>query len=361
MDEVDRQALDAAWALVEARRAPAQLCVISRGAVVLDRCLRTGPDRLFWAFSAGKPVTSVIVWRLVERGLLDLDDPLCRRWPEFVGGGKEEITVRHVLQHRSGLPTAGSLLGDVFAMTDWETSIRRLERASCRYRPGSVPAYQFLSYGFLLGELVQRVTGQTFTELVQLEVCGPAGLADTYAHLVDALLPRAQLMVRRGGGAVVGSWVNRRDVREAVIPAGGISTTAHDLATFYAALLPDHAPGTLLAPATLAEATRPTTETELDRFARLHIRWAQGFQLGGPRPGRMPIPLGATSSPRAFGHNGSHVCLGWADPDRGLAVGYVTAAMTRADRDMAHMQQLSDAILAATRDRNHRQAPGRPS
>lgn len=347
---MDHRALDRAWALVESRRVPAQLAVFSDGEVVLDRSHRTGPDRLFWAFSAGKPMTSVVVWRLVERGLLDLDVPLRTYWPEFVGGGKELVTVRHVLQHRSGLPTAGSLLGDVFAMTDWEESVRRLEEARCRYEPGSTPAYQFLTYGFLLGEVLRRVTGQTFAELLDQEVAKPAGLEDTYAHLDEDLLERAQPMVPRGGGAVVGSWVNRPEVREAVIPAGGISTTAHDLAAFYASLLPDSGPGTpLLDPETLTEATRPSTRTELDRFARLHIRWAQGFQLGGPRPGRLPIPLGATSSPRAFGHNGSHVCLGWADPDRRLAIGYVTAAMTRADRDMAHMQQISDAVLAAVR------------
>lgn len=350
---MDHHALDAAWDLVEARRVPAQLCVIDPGEVVLDRCTRTTPDRLFWAFSAGKPFTSVLVWRLVERGQLRLDALLHEYWPAFVGGGKELVTVRHVLQHRSGLPTTGSLIADILAMTDWDDSVRRLERATCRYRPGSTPAYQFLTYGFLLGELVQRATGRTYAELLVDEVCRPAGLHDTYARLDDAELVRGQPMVTRGSGTVLGPWINRPAVREAVIPAGGISTTAHDLASFYAALLADPVGWEtvggepLLGPDALAEAVRPSTETELDRFARLHIRWAQGFQLGGPRPGRMPIPLGSTSSPRAFGHNGSHVCLGWADPDRQLAVGYVTAAMTRADLDMAHMQRVSDAVLAA--------------
>ena len=345
---MDQRTLDAAWDLVETRRVPAQLCVIDHGEVVLDRCFRTTPDRLFWAFSAGKPFTSVLVWRLVERGQLRLDAPLREYWPGFVGGGKELVTVRHVLQHRSGLPTTGSLIADILAMTDWDASVRRLERATCRYRPGSAPAYQFLTYGFLLGELVQRVTGRTFADLLVDEVCRPARLHDTYAHLDDALLDRGQPMVTRGSGVLVGPVVNRRDVRGAVIPAGGVSTTAHDLASFYSALLGTAVEAEpLLTPKTLAEAVQPTTETELDRFARLHIRWAKGFQLGGPRPGRMPIPLGRTSSPRAFGHNGSHVCLGWADPDQQLAVGYVTAAMTRADLDMAHMQQVSDAVLAA--------------
>ncbi|QGF22670.1 serine hydrolase domain-containing protein [Raineyella fluvialis] len=349
---MDERAPEAAWDLVEARGAPAQLCVIRGGDVVLHRCTRTTPDRLFWSFSAGKPMTSVIVWRLVERGLLSLDAPIHTYWPAFVGGGKERVTVRHVLQHRSGLPTTGSWLADVLAMTDWDASVRRLERATCRYEPGSTPAYQYLVYGFLLGELAQRVTGARFPALLEDEVCRPAGLRDTYANLDADLLGRAQRMVTRDAGVLVGRWVNRRAVREAVIPAGGISTTARDLARFYAALLVAADPSVTSGPRlldlpSLTEATRPTTEIELDRFAHLHIRWAQGFQLGGPRPGHLPIPLGNTSSPRTFGHNGSHVCLGWADPDRGLAVGYVTAAMTRPDRDMAHMQRVSDAILAA--------------
>lgn len=338
---------EALWQLVRARGIPAQLCVVRGDEVVFDRSYRTADDALFWAFSAGKPLTSVLVWRLVGRGLVDPDAPMAHYWPELVGGHKEQVTVRHVLQHRSGLPTAGSLLGDVLAMTDWDASVARLEHAHCRFPPGTAPAYQFLTYGFLLGELVQRVSGLPFAQVLHDEVLVPAGLADTYAALDRDLADRAQPMQMRRSGTVVAGWINRPAVRTAVIPAGGISLTARDLASFYAHLLGHGGP--LLEDDLLAEAVRPTTETELDRFARLHIRWGQGFQLGGPRPGRLPIPLGDTSGPRAFGHNGSHVCLGWADPDLDLAVGYVTAGMVRPDLDLAHMARISDTILDLVR------------
>src|SRR5262249_35810556 len=125
----DPAGLDAAAALVEARGCPAQLCVISRGQVVLDRAYGCPTDGLFFLFSAGKPMVALLVHQLAERGLLGLDDPVARHWPEFGQRGKEAITIRHVLQHRSGLPVARSAVRDALAMTDWAASVRALEQA----------------------------------------------------------------------------------------------------------------------------------------------------------------------------------------------------------------------------------------
>jgi len=100
--------------------------------------------------------------------------------------------------------------------------------------------------------------------------------------------------------------------------------------------------------ASLREMTTPSCEEESDRFVHIHIRWAQGLQLGGPR--RPPItfsPMGRASSPRAFGHNGSNVAIGWADPDRDLTFAYVTNLATGYLADYTHLADVADAVLEA--------------
>src|SRR3954452_16427420 len=110
---LDAARLVEAVELVEARGAAAQLCVIRHGQVVVDLSFRCTPDGLFWLFSASKPYLAVVVHHLVEIGRLHLDDAVAAYWPEFGENGKRDITVRHMLQHRSGLSTAGSYLGEV--------------------------------------------------------------------------------------------------------------------------------------------------------------------------------------------------------------------------------------------------------
>jgi CubicO group peptidase (beta-lactamase class C family) len=295
----------------------------------------------------------VLVHRYVERGLVALDAPIAEYWPEFGDHGKQHITVRQVLQHRTGMPTAGSTLGDALAMSNWRRSVERIERSAPKLDPTRGPAYQYLVYGFLLGELLQRVTGEQVDALLRREILEPLGLHDTFIGLPDAAWPRhVPVHVDGPGGGVAQSVLNRRVTRAAVIPAAGVSTTAADLATFYRALLDDlagHGPG-ILKPETLHAALEPSSDRQTDLFAHAPIRWSLGFQLGGVRLGSRTGPMGRTSSRRAFGHNGSNCCLGWADPRRDLVVSYLTDRVPRARNGIRHLAQLSDAIIAAVDD-----------
>ncbi|MGI5242392.1 serine hydrolase domain-containing protein [Dactylosporangium sp. CA-139066] len=351
--DVDRDGLEAAARLARDRGGAAQLCVVRDGVVVLDRAYGCRPSSLFWVFSTSKPFAALLVHRLVERGALALDDPLAGHWPEFAANGKGGITVRHVLQHRSGLPVARSPLRDALAMTDWDASVRAVERARPRFPAGEGPAYQYVSYGFLLGELLRRVTGEPIRELLAAEILGPLGLRDTHLGLPDELWPRHVPLAGRGPGpSAAAAFINRRATRRAVIPAAGVSTTARDLAVLYAALSMG---GTLdgvrvLGPQALAVATTPTSDGTVDGLIRLPIRWSHGFQLGGPGERidpRRPRPMGRTSSRLAFGHNGSNVCVAWADPTRRLAVAYLTNQLLPRHDGVAGQDAVSDAVLAA--------------
>jgi CubicO group peptidase (beta-lactamase class C family) len=343
--------LERALELVRDRGAVSQLCVLRGDRVVLDRSFGCGPDALFWIFSAGKPAVALLVHLLAERGVLALDDPVALHWPEFGAHGKEAVTVRHVLQHRSGMSSARGMLGDALAMTDWQRSVRGIERAALRHPPGQVPAYQVIIYGFVLGELARRVTGVPPRELLRTEFLDPLGLRDLHLGLPDAAWPRHVPVRGRGTTArLTRHTVNRRATRGAVIPSAGVSVTARDLARLYRTLLRGgESDGVrVLAPASVQEARRLSSDDEVDRVIGLPVRWAQGFQLGGPprEPGR-GRPMGRLSSPETFGHNGSNCCLAWADPSRDLVFVYLTDLLTGGHEGAGHLSAVSDAVLAA--------------
>jgi CubicO group peptidase (beta-lactamase class C family) len=326
--------------LITERGCPAQICVIARGQIVLDRAFGCRPDDLFFLFSASKPVVALAVHMVAERGMLALDEPVARYWPAFGQRGKDAITVRQVLQHRSGLPVARSMVRDSLAMTSWPASVRAIEQARPAYLPGEVPAYHVLSYGFILGELVQRVTGASLRDFVHDELLDPLGLRDTYLGLPSEQWSR-QVAVRGRGGAefITQLMINRRATRQAVIPATSVSTTARDLARLYQAMLNggELDGARVLCAESIRRATTPSSDGEIDRYLKLPVRWSEGFQLAGAREasariGGGPGPMGALARRATFGHNGSYVCIGWADPERQIALGYVTALLATAAR-----------------------------
>jgi CubicO group peptidase (beta-lactamase class C family) len=155
---------------------------------------------------------------------------------------------------------------------------------------------------------------------------------------------------RGPAGRITQLVINRRATREAVIPAASVSATAASMARLYQALLDGGQP--VLRPATIASATRPSSDGEIDRYLRLPVRWSQGFQLGGERPGTRRAgggyaPMGALASRTAFGHNGSYVCLAWADPERQVVMAYLTGRLVSRPAGARHMSGVSDAVLAA--------------
>jgi len=355
---MDAFALDRAVDLIKVREgAVAQLCVLRHGHTVLNRSVNCAPDALFLVFSAGKPLVTMLVHLLAERGALSLDDPVAKHWPEYARWhGKEPITIRHVLQHRAGVPTAArGLLGDALTMGSWDRSVRNAQRARPRWEPGAVPGYHTLTYGFILGELVRRVTGNSVLEFMDRELLAPLGMRDCFLGLPPRHWAR-RVPVRAAGPAGLPRSLtfNSRPVRTGVIPAANVSTTAADLARFYQALLNG---GQLdgvrvLQPETVAEALRPSNraEGELDRVLNRPVRWSQGFQLGGAQyPPDRRQPMGALSSRRAFGHNGSNICNASADPDRDLVFVYLTNRLVPRAEGAFHQAEVSDAVLSACR------------
>lgn len=331
---------------VVARRGAAHLKVLRDGEVVIDRTFGCPPGTSFLIFSAGKPLLAVLVHLLVERGLLTLDDPIAQHWPEFARHGKGGITVRHVLQHRAGIPVARSLFLDALAAPSWQRSIRALEAARPVSGPGERPAYHILSFGHILGEVVRRVTGADLRDVLRAALLEPLGMKDTFLGLPPDRWAGRLKVRSRGRGRAAQVFFNTRAVRRAVIPAATMTSTAADLARFYQAML-DGGGGTL-PPSVIRAAVTPTCDMEIDGLLGVPVRWSQGFQLGGPCPDPTTArPMGTLSSRAAFGHNGSNACVAWADPERRLVLVYLSNLPSPEFTSSPHQSAVSDTVLRA--------------
>lgn len=344
--------------LIRAYGAVAQLCVLRDGRVVLDRQFGCSADAMFFTYSVSKPFVALLVHLLAQRGSIRLDDPVARYWPEYARFGKDAITIRHVLAHRAGVPFAsGTMLGDALSMANWQRAIRQAENARPRWTAGEAVGYHMVTYGFILGELIRRVTGDPVRERLAADFLGPLGLRDIHLGLPQEMWSRRVPLTARGPRDRARSAIfNLRRTRQAVIPAAGISATARDLAVFYQMLLDGgarapggrggRAPGgvRVLRPDTIAEATRVSCDGEVDRILGRPVRYGHGFQLGSPGTGRA---IGKLASPETFGHNGSNICNAWADPGSGLVVVYLTGRVSRRGEGARHHCAVSDGIRLA--------------
>lgn len=290
-------------------------------------------------FSATKGVTAVAVHLLAERGVLDLDAPVARYWPEFAANGKGSIPLRWVMAHRAGLAAVdGDLtLEQVLA---WQPVVDAIAAQAPNWEPGTAHGYHARSYGWILGEVVRRATGRTLGRVVAEEIAAPLGLdlwiglpAAQYARCAPiipatagldlaALLGAESLTVRVMNGpsnlfAYDERW-NRADVLAAEMPSSNGVGSARALARLYAALIGEVDGRRLLRPETVARATEVQSRGT-DLVLMLPSTFGLGFML---QP--MMAPGGG---PRCFGHTGAGGSLAFADPENGISFAYVTSQM----------------------------------
>ena len=351
----------------------AAVCVYHRGACVVDlwggyrneRGAAWTRDTMSPSFSTSKGVASTLLHMMVDRGLLDYDDRVATHWPEFAQAGKQSITVRQVLAHQSGLYHIRQMIDHADRMLDWDFMIHAIERTPPIHKPGTRTGYHGLTYGFLVGEILQRVTGRPFSQLVQEELAGPLGLDGMYVGAPPEVLPRAAQLMWPPRGAigphlvhgpngglwgelvmVAAGWVQgclrlagvqfdlqsildalaprgmnafdfgAEKTLRAAIPAANGLFTARSLARMYAALAGGgEIDGVrLLSAKTLARATQVQNPTHSRVVIPFDMRWRLGYHGIATTRG---VPR------RAFGHFGFGGSGAWADPNRELAVGFI--------------------------------------
>jgi len=297
-------------------------------------------DTVQLVFSAAKGPTAVCVHRLAEQGLLDIDAPIAHYWPEFAAAGKSHITTRMVLSHRAGLAAvAGELtLDEVLA---WEPVIDAIAAQEPEWEPGSAHGYHARTFGWILGEIIRRVAGESPGRHLSRSICGPLGL-DYWVGLPASELPRCARLVppdaEHSAAAVLGAnsltvrvmtgpsglfgynemW-NRPEVLAAEMPSSNGVGSARALAKLYAACCGEVDGIRLLRPETLDEATRVVSRGP-DMVILLETCFGLGFSL--------PPMLAPGVGPRAFGHPGAGGSLAFADPESGVAFAYVMNRMS---------------------------------
>lgn len=326
------------------------MCVRHRGQVVLDRAIGHAhgnppgataespkqlatPDTLYSLASGSKPLLAMAVHKLVERGELHVDDRLARYIPEFAATDKATVTIRQLLAHRAGIPSLPRAYVDLDVLTDRARLLEAMLASPMTHRPDDITAYHALSAGFMLGEVVQRITGQDLQDFVRDTITGPVGLklrfgvdADqvhTVAHEAftgPTPIPRlAKRLEDSLGVDLVGAvdFSNDPRFRSGVIPSGNVTGTPNDACLFMELL---RRGGELegrrvFEPQTIQRAVEDQGHRAIDRVILLPIRYSMGFMLGADR-----LSFFGPRSRRAFGHLGFTNVLVWCDPARELCV-----------------------------------------
>ncbi|MBD9513894.1 serine hydrolase domain-containing protein [Pseudomonas sp. PDM22] len=297
-------------------------------------------DTLLNLFSCTKTFAAVAALQLVGEGRLELDAPVARYWPEFEQAGKQGITVRQLLCHRAGLPAIREPLAPE-ALYDWSSMTAALAAETPWWTPGAEHGYAPITYGWLIGEVIRRVDGREPGAAIIARTAEPLGL-DFHIGLDDSEFHRVAHIARGKGN--LGDAAAQRLLRTMMTDAAALSTraftnppsvltstnkpewrrmsqpaanghgNARSLAGFYTGLLQ----GKLLDEALLAELTREHAVGE-DRTLLTCTRFGLGCMLDQPSVANATYGLG----PQAFGHPGAGGSIGFADPERELALGFV--------------------------------------
>jgi CubicO group peptidase (beta-lactamase class C family) len=325
-------------------------------------------DTLVNVYSTTKGMTATCAHRLIDQGKLDPDEPVSRYWPEFAQAGKKDLPVRYLLSHRAGLPAIRKVLAEE-ALFDWDTMAAALAEQEPWWQPGTKHGYHALTIGWLVGEVIRRITGKGLGKYFREEIAEPLrldchiGLDAANDSRVSDLLPspppgpdEPNLFVeamKEPEGATAKAFlnppvltkpnlVNTRSWRGAELGAANGHTTARSLARLYGSL----------ARGGEIDGYRIVRPEALERFyaeqsygpdqvlMQMPTRFSMGFMLSQP---------GAMFGPhhKAFGHPGAGGSLGFADPQAKVGFGYTMNQMANGLLIDARASALIDAFYAA--------------
>jgi CubicO group peptidase (beta-lactamase class C family) len=342
------------------------------------RAVQGGADKeatnetVFVAMSATKAITSSALWLLIQEGKVSPADKIVKYVPEYGTNGKDSTTIEHLLIHTAGIPTAPG------SFKDWGDHKRRLERFA-QWRPVNPPGEKFFYHihanYWPIAEAIERITGKRLGDFVRERIAEPLGLPDLRIGLPRAIQPRMadvkwvgepakdeeyqKLGVtppRANLGSITEDAVlemNDPAMRETDFPAGGLMTTAGDIALFYQALLNDgkaHDGTRIWQSEMLREARRIRSGNLIDTARGITANRALGIVIAGDDGKANLRGFGRTNSADAFGHPGFGGQIGWADPATGISFGYLTNGFDRNDLREGRRSVAVCSLAGASRD-----------
>lgn len=351
-----QQQIDKIWHSVEAlyrtgNHPMISMCLRRKGQILINRSIgytelgpnyQTDPSKVatpetpVCMFSASKIVNAMLVHLLDQQGKINLLDPVSRYIPEFGVNGKRRATIFHLLSHRGGIPKIETEVTPEL-LFDRQGILEHLYAAKPIAPVGSQLSYHAVTAGYILGELVERVTGQDIRDYLHEHIEKPMnlpffnyGLKPELRHLVAKNYPTGihpvlgtDLYLNRvlGGGLQLAVDVtNDPRFMDTVCPAGNIYTSAEQANRFFEMLLNGgrYQDQQIINSETVFRATLPTSNTTIDRNLLAPMRYALGPMLGSN-----PIGVFGPNTGQAFGHLGFSNILCWADPQRDISVSFL--------------------------------------
>ncbi len=326
------------------------ICLRRQGQIVLNRTighargngpddsmntpkLLATPDTPVCLFSASKSITAMLVHLLSERGEIDLLDPISQYIPEYGVNGKRRATILHLLTHRGGVP---HLKGDVTPelLFNKEEVVKKLCAAEPVSTSGYRMAYHAVTAGYILGELVERVSGQSLKDFLQDNIAKPMGMSCFNYGLAPEFRDQVAMNSATGLHPMLGTNTYLKHVlggdldlavnvtndprfMDTICPAGNIYTTTEQAGRFFEMLLNG---GTyngvkIFDPKTVLRATIESSRMSIDATLLAPMRYSTGFMLGAS-----PVGLFGPMTGHAFGHIGFSNIFCWADPQRDISV-----------------------------------------
>ena len=325
----------------------ASLAVTQNGKFVVDlwagdadsRGTRWQENTIVNVYSTTKTMAAICVLMLADRKELNLSDPMARYWPEFAQGGKQDVTLAHVMSHSAGLSGFDPPLESVEELYDWDAICQHLAAQSPWWEPGSQSGYHAITQGYLQGEIVRRVSGRSLGTFFREEVAEPLGadfhigLDPAHDHRVGELLPPTQGLGSTGAesgsiadrtfsGAAIDATEPRGEAwRRAEIPAAGGIGNARSVARIHSALA---CGGTVDGVSLMSESGVDTILEEqirgVDLVFGVPMVFGMGFGLNDPA---LPI----SPNERAFFWGGWGGSLAIIDLDAGISIAYVMNKM----------------------------------
>lgn len=309
--------------------------------------------------SGGKPLAAVAILQLIEKNLFELDTTIASLIPEFSEGGKEAVTVRHVLTHTGGFRNVES----GWPGTLWPDVIARICEATVEggWIIGETAGYHPSSSWYILGELIERLDGRPWAQFLIEEICKPLELTDTWNAIPKTLWHDfrsrlAPLSQRDRGQIELLPW---QDETHCAQPSPGVSTRGpiRQLGRFYEWLCGVKSGPAIISPESISLMTERHREGAFDKTLCHKVDFGLGVILNSNRYGAETVPygFGRFCSEKTFGHGGSQSSIGFADPEHGLVVAWIANTRAGEGQHQKRNREINSAIyqdlrLARTQD-----------
>jgi CubicO group peptidase (beta-lactamase class C family) len=310
----------------------AQMVVIKDGQVLFDQAvgqfnggMPVRANTPFYCFSVSKAFTGMCVHKLIEEGKVALDAPIAEYWPAFGKNGKDKITIRQVFHHTAGV-SAIDRYRQIPLWPFWPLATADVANLTPEYPPGSKMAYHAVSWGFIFGEVIRRVSGLRFEIYFDQTFAQPLGMTNSWFRTPAKELKRSpRILVGHPDQERLARVFNALPIRRSVIPAGSLTSTARELAIFYQMLvnLGEYGGKRYLKPETVEQAVS-LGYRGWDEINKRDTLWAYGFHLGGRKKVESQREeesvYGERSTQATFGHMGNRSCMAWGDMNHRLVV-----------------------------------------